>query len=274
MRRTGMKRLAFLILALALAAASCGDAEQTDDETTVDLNEDPPTLLLEIEDQGGFVPIEYTLGSIPRYTLFSDGMLFYQGGVNAIYPGPLLSNVLGVKLEPADMADVKTAIEAIGLADIAEEINNEVNNVADAGTLVATYYDDAGPHRYGVYAFGIGSFSDPRVEDLGNLVLLFDQIVAESPGDPEEASRMQVYVGDSPYVDPQLGTVEPWAFDFDPTALTAEPFGFACTVLEEPQGTEAWFTFSRANQQTFWDRDGITYQLIPVPLFYDQPGCV
>ena len=230
--------------------------------------------MLEIMDEGGFVPIEYMLGNIPRYALFSDGFLFYQGGSNAIYPGPLLPNVLGVQLGGTDVADVQAAIEAMGLPEIAEEINDDANSsVADAGTLTATYYDDAGSHRYGVYAYGIGGFNDPRVEDLGNLVLLLDQIVAESPGEPEDASRVQVYVGEAQYIDPQLGTVEPWAFDFDPAALTPEPFGYTCIVLEEPQGTDAWFTFSETNQQTFWEKDGITYQLIPKPLFYDQQGC-
>jgi hypothetical protein len=270
-----MKRLTFLLLALVLTAAACGDTEETDDETTVELNEDPPTLLLEITDEGGFVSIEYSLGSIPRYSLFSDGFLFYQGGVPAIYPGPLLPNVLGVQLEEADMSDVQAEIQAIGLPDITEEINNDAfASVADASTLTATYYDEAGSHRFGVYAFGLGGFNDPRIENLGNLVLLLDQIVADLPAEPQDASRMQIYVGEAQYIDPQLGTVEPWAFEFDPAALTPEPFGYACVVLEEPEGTDAWFTFNEANQQTFWQKDGVTYQLIPKPLFYDQQGCV
>jgi hypothetical protein len=268
-----MKRLLFLLLALTLAAAACGD-DETDDETTVDSNEPPPTLLLEIEDEGGFVPVELAIGQIPRYSLFSNGMLFYAGGIPEIYPGPLLPNVLGVQLEDTDVADIQAAIETLGLPDITEEINNDASaSVADASTLVATYYDEAGSHRYGVYAFGLGGFADPRVEDLGNLVLLLDQIVAELPGEPEEPSRVQLYVGEAQFIDEQFATIEPWAFDFDPTALTPEPFGFACTVLEEPEGTDAWFTFTTANQQTFYEKDGVEYKLIPLPLFYDQPGC-
>lgn len=281
-----MKRISLLLLALALVSAACGDSDDgagatttsTTTTTSAPTTTTPPDgnaeLVLQITDEGGFVPVEYNLTRLPRYSVYSDGSLYYQGPVVAIYPGPLLPNIQVGRMTADDYADVIAQIERLGLPGIDEEINDNAGaGVADASTVIATYFDDAGTHRYGVYALGMGDMSDPKVEELSNLVLLLDQIAADVPTEAYEPTAFKVWVSNTPFIDPQLGVEEPWAFDFDPTSVTIESFGFGCTEIEGAAAAAALETFAAAHAQTFWVHEGSAWTVLPVPILPGAEGC-
>jgi hypothetical protein len=51
-------------------------------------------VVLSITDVGGFVPSDRTFANLPRLLVTGDGRVIQAGPVIAIYPGPLLPNVL------------------------------------------------------------------------------------------------------------------------------------------------------------------------------------
>ncbi len=119
----------------------------------------------------------------------------------------------------------------------------------------------------------MNDFADPRVDELSSLILLLDRFAAELPAEPYIPDGYQVWVGQARFFDPELAVIEPWTFAFDPSVLDVQPFGFACTVLNGTAADDAKALFSEAHQQTFWERQGVTWQLIPVPVLPGRPGC-
>lgn len=280
-----MKEILFLVVS-ALLTAACGPATGGGDTTaSTTTTTAPPTtttvprgradLVLRITDEGGFVPLEYNLARIPRFSVYSDGTIYYGGAVPAVYPGPLLPNVLAARMGADEYTTVLDQIARLGLPEVVDEIDDSaMTRVADASTAIATYYDESGSHRYGVYALEMGGFGDPRPAELNTLILLLDEITATLPAEPYLPAELQVWAGPAQNIDPQFAIIDPWAFAFDPAALPVQPFGYACTVLDGTSAVDALTLFSAAHQQTFWDRDGVTWQLIPVPLMPGLPGCV
>ena len=48
-------------------------------------------VVLRVADEGGFVPVDYMLSSMPSFSLYGDGTLITPGAQIDIYPGPALA---------------------------------------------------------------------------------------------------------------------------------------------------------------------------------------
>src|SRR5690554_4032584 len=79
-----------LLVALAVLAAACGD-----DDTVTTGNGAPPPGAAEVAVQvivdGGFVPVQVALRTIPTVTILSDGTVITPALVPMIYPGPAIA---------------------------------------------------------------------------------------------------------------------------------------------------------------------------------------
>ena len=130
-RLSPMKRYIILILALALVVAACGGDEAGDGSTTTSTTL-PPTKagerILEVRFEGGFAPVEFLFSQTPRFTLFGDGRLVFEGPTAAIFPGPLLPNLQVVDIGVEGLSDVLSAVAASGLPDVTEVINSDAAN--------------------------------------------------------------------------------------------------------------------------------------------------
>lgn len=281
-----MNRTLTCVIAAALLLSACGGSGQSGDggtptsttttSTTATTDGEETRLLLRIDEEGGFVPVEFSLNRIPRFTLYTDGSLYYQGPIPEIFPGPALPNIQIANIGAAGIEDVLEVVELMGLASIVEEINDDAaTNVADATTTISTFFDDDGAHRYGVYALGFVDIAEPNVRNLLNLINVLDTYAGQSPSTAYVAQRMQLLVGESIGSDPEFGSVEAWAFEFDPTNLTPAVLDLACNVVEGDQTAAAYDTFAAANQATVWETDdGKAWRVLPRPLLPDEEGCL
>ncbi len=286
-----MKRLLALLAALAIVAAACGSDDDTADTTppttgsptttapTTTGPGGPDNLILQITEEGGFAPIEFILNRLPRFSLYEDGTLLAPGVSIAIFPGPILGPVQQVTLTEDELEDVMTLVEAIGLPTIDEEIDTSLNNrVADATTTIATYFDDAGEHTYGVYALGL-VLDEPQPDaalNLGALVNLLDSYVAAgNAAGLYEPDRIQMFLNETPIVDPDLSETLPWPLEITPDDFVLAPdFGRRCQVLAGDAAAEAIAAFATGNQTTIWEYEGGEFQLIARPLLPGEPGCI
>lgn len=152
-------------LALLLTACGAGDAgtatttpDGTPNTTVPPLEEPEATVgvVLTISDEGGFVPVEWSLKRIPRYVIMSDGKVYYQGPVTLEYPGRALPNVQTGIISEEDLAEIMALIDESGLNEVTDERNDKgMLNIADAPDTVFVYTDDEGvEHRFSVYALG------------------------------------------------------------------------------------------------------------------------
>ncbi len=235
-------------------------------------------MLLQITDEGGFAPIEFIINQLPRFTLYADGTLLSPGVIPAIFPGPILSPLQETLLDGDDLEDVMTLIEAIGLPTIDEVIDSSLNTrVADASTTIARYFDaDGGEHVYGVYALGL-AFDEPQPDatlNLGALVDLLDGFAARE-GDVFEPDRLQLWLNETPFVDPQLSETLPWPLAVTPDDFELDAtFNRGCYVLAGEAAAAAIDAFNGGNQATLWEYEGSELQILARPLLPGEAGCI
>jgi hypothetical protein len=277
-----MKRTIITIILLALLAAACGTDEGADTTVTTQppgttaAPDGPARMLLMVSNEGGFVPLEIALNQAPSYTLLTDGTLIFQGPVPAIFPGPLLPNFQQVKLSADQMDDIQVLIDAIGLSEFTDYVNDDANNfVADANTTVATYVDDAGvAHRMSVYALGI---QQEMPDELANLMLLtekLDSFTYEGPaGEPFVSDRFIVRILEGGSFDPQFEDVRPWEFGFEPGPVPIQMPDVPCQVLDGEAATAARAMLGDASQVTQWEHATGTFTVVARDLLPGEGGC-
>lgn len=253
------------LLALAIVTSACGG-----DGGSNDVGDDP---ILQIVSEGGFLPVEVALNNGPRYTLLGDRRLIHQGFQTLEYPGRLVPPYLVATLDDNQVDTLLALVEDIGLPEIDNEIDDTAMDfVADASTEVITYWDDAGEHRYGVYALGIQESPFDRNAAFVELIETLDQFVSEADAEPYVAERVRVIAGEG-FVDPEFADVRPWPLEgSDPTEWEGLANGWQCTVIDRSVPE----VFEDATQATSWEHpDGNSdpVLLLVRPLHPGEPEC-
>ena len=215
MRHPRPALLALVIPLLALAA--CGDdsvedaaatlppvesvaptAPPTTPETTggaatsYDVATGPDDVVISVTNEGGFVPAGFAFVNAPLALVTGDGQALSTGPVTAIYPGPLLPNILQRSITPAAVQQLLADADELGLlADVDYE---DPTNIADAGTTIVTITVGGTTYRHEAYALGLGAEgeSDPARVALAEFV--------------ESMTNLPETVGTA-----ELGTEEPYA---------------------------------------------------------------
>ncbi len=280
-----MKRTTPFLLAVIVVAAACGDDDAGTDPTpptttnvpTTTAAPDPDRLVLRITDEGGFAPIEFLVNRMPRYSLYADGTLLYEGPQPAVFPGPMLPSVLSVRLTADEMDDVTVLVDAIGLPSIDNLIDTtNANRVADATTTIVTYRDPGGiDHVYGVYALGLIDGGTDEMLNLGSLIGLLDAYTSGGGaiGEAFVPDRLQVFLGEGPMFEPEFTETLPWPLDVTPAEFADEGLMLRCTVVEGAAAAEAHEVFSTATRGVVWDLAGTEHVLLARPLLPDEAGC-
>ena len=259
-------RLIGAFVSIALVAAACGDGDGS-----VDVSDDG--LLLQIVSEGGFLPVEVALNSGPRFTLLGDGSLIYQGFQTLEYPGRLVPPYMVATLDDNQMNAILAMVEDIGLDEIDEEIDDSAMDfVADASTEVITYWDDAGEHRYGVYALGMEESPSERNAAFLELTQTLDQFVGQTAAEPFVAERVRIVAGEG-FVDPEFEDIRAWPVDdTDLSGWETLANDWQCTVIDGPVSD----VFEQATQATTWEHpDGASdpLTLLVRPLHPGEPDC-
>lgn len=254
------------LVSMALVVAACGGTGGA-----VGVNEDGPVL--QIVSEGGFLPVEVALGSGPRYTLLGDGRLIYQGVQTLEYPGHLVPPYMVATLDDDQMNAILAMAEGIGLPGIDDEVDNSAAAfVADASTEVITYWDDAGEHRYGVYALGIEETPSERNAAFLEVTQTLDQFVSQAAAEPYVADRVRIIAGQG-FVDPEFEDIRAWPLeDSDLDDWETLPNDWQCTVIDGPVPN----VFEQATQATTWEHpDGTSHPLTILvrPLHPGEPDC-
>jgi hypothetical protein len=285
------------LLILGILASACANAStiqggngggSTDDPTT-----HPSTatdLVLRVSSEGGFTPAEYTLSSMPTFSLFGDGTTVTQGAQTAIYPGPALPPVIATPItQDGIQALVRSALDA-GLGEDHEYTDLGSAGVADASTTVFTLSVDGVAHVTKAYALGI--LGDERPDNMSeqefsartrlerfqaSLTDLRQTLPAGSVGQDTEfaPTGLRLFVSEyrrsqdlkEPPVEWPLAS--PLATFGDPATLE----GYSCGAVTGAD-LDAVLPLARtANQLTPWTSDGTRFAILFRPLLPDESGC-
>jgi len=247
------------------------------------VSSDPDALVLRIDTTGGLIAPGVVLTHIPAFSLYADGRIVTIGAVDAIYPGPLLPNLIESKLTADDVQKLLAAADHAGL--LGPDAAYDVGGVADAGTTTFTTTVAGKTHRVSAYALGIGG--DPGAEpdvvqarakldafeskafDLGSFL---GHAVNHTIYRPTAA---RLYVGEPAQVQPPMTQQElAWPLGVDPA--TGEPTlnpGSKCLAIGGADFTTFLAVARTANELTVWKAPSGRYSLQVRPLLPGESGC-
>lgn len=260
-----------LLSAATLILAACGTPQDV-----IGPPDEPETPLLRVQYEGGFMPIEYALGTGPSYQLSNDGRLVFAGVTTLQYPGPLVVPYQQVSLSEEDVDRVLNLVEEIGLPEMTDERDEtQINFVADAATYVVTYFDEAGEHKYSVYALGMenepGSEATQATAELDSLLI---ELSGSEEPEPFVADEIKVFAGVS-MMEPEPGfeDIRPWPLPDGPDGWSGfSGIDWKCNIYPG----ETLDLFTDATQVTQWtapDEAGDSYTLVVRQLLPGEDGC-
>jgi hypothetical protein len=246
-------------------------------------------LVLRIQQEGGFVPIDYTIAAVPGFSLFGDGTTITTGPQIEIFPGPALPNLIATPLTDDGVQVLLQAAIDAGLGKDADHIDLGNMAITDMPTTVFTLVIDGETHVSSVYALGaVTERPDGMTDDewaarraletfAGQVGDLRAWLPAGSVGEdaPYVPAAMRIVVG--PYTpDPQLEQPEiAWPLDVD-LATIGRPAGFddrRCAVIDGADMKALWSLAQQANQLTPWTSGDASYSIVFRPLLPDESGC-
>jgi hypothetical protein len=282
---TGVLRpTAALLLVLALAA--CADpasprASSPDPSApATTLPDGADTLVLRIEDTGGFVPAGALTARVPRVSVYADGRMVTDGPVALMYPGPALPNVLVARLG-ADQ--VRQVVDRALAAGVAETADLGTPPIADATTTRFTLTTAEATYVREVYALervpspgsghddGLTGQQSAGREALAGLVSALEdldqqQFAAGTP--PQTYTPSALAVVGRPWVDPGDGLPQP-TLDWP-----GPPLPGGCVVVTGDQVPVVLAAARSGNSATSWrTADGGLWSVQFRPLLPDESTC-
>ena len=266
--------------------AGCGDeiTPSTDPSTTVPTTHSLPTgpddVVLRVEWQGGFMPIEQIQRRLPNLLVTGDGRVFLPAAVAEIYPGPLVMPVTVGSIDAVGLAAIVRAAEEAGL--LGEVPNYELPpgiGIADAATTVVTITVDGVTRVHAAYALGLGADDTPARQRLATFVSLVgdlptlvgaEHLGEQSTYEPDAYRVLAMPADPSGYGEPRP-TVRPWPTDTG--VRLADLTG--CRVVD---AAAVGALFAESNELTFFTEegtDGVTtvYRLGVGPRLPGESGC-
>lgn len=282
---------AFLPLLLATAACS-SNASTTFGGSPPDAAS--TQLVVKIGYEGGFVPVEYNLTSLPLVSVYADGTVLVQGPQIEIYPPPAMIPLNARTVTPAGLDKIRRAAEDAGLTGPNRRYDYPL--VADASDSVFTYLEaDGTRHEIRAYALDItGEAGGPgtnlsaedtkarralaefqtKMTDLASW--LGSDVSQERSYDPR---ALRVFVREYQAVDdPAVRDQQPreWPLPDQPltsfgTATSVE--GYRCGTLQDQAAATLQAELRQANTLTPWTSAGGTFSLSVRPLLPDESGC-
>ena len=292
--RASLRTLALTAALLLLAGcAQRGGATPAPDPSTsppsVALPEGDGTLVLRVEDVGGFVPAEWTYSRLPTYSLYTDGRLITDGPVPAIYPGPALPNVQMQQLDDATLRALLDAAVAAGIADTADLGSPPVADVPSTRFTLTTAQGTVVREVYALWEQvleGDGSEAGLTEEQVAGRAKLRELLTAlsdvgQQPG-PDGQLAVESYVPAAvaavatPWAEPedQLSHAElPWPGPELPGEALGGPLQVGCVVATGEQATAVLAAAAAATAATPWVSGGTRWSVLLRPLLPDEDGC-
>lgn len=251
--------------------------------------------LLRIENTGGFVPVEYTLTSIPTFSLFTDGRVITTGPMIEIFPQPALPNLRVMTLTEKGIDRVLEAAKSAGLFEGSADYG--LPNIADAQSTVFSLNVEGASTVVSAYALGFDEsvgVDVPNAEARKKLIELRDflfnlqtELTTEEIVEADEpflSDEIRIFAAPIDPASPPWQDVieEPSSIAWPLTVGLAEvgsPFdgpyreGTRCSTFTGADVDALYKVLAGANQLTPWESEGTLYQIWVRPLLPDESGC-
>ena len=183
---------ALLLAALSLVAACVGSAGAVAPRPSPSGGpDDPDRPVFRLGWEGGFVAPDTILGRLPLVVVYPDGRVISQGPQLAIYPGPLMPNLVERTLSADALARLVELARNTGLL---QTVHHDFPGIADAPDTVLEIELDWKTYRFSAYALaegegetdiepGPGGLDDAAIAGRAALRSFIDALTAIPSGD-------------------------------------------------------------------------------------------
>lgn len=295
-RRTGRARRVLLPLAAAATLlAGCasgggtvtpGDGSPTsapsDGGTPREIVMPVPldTLILQIRDEGGFVPYGYDLVRVPQMSIYVDGRVIELGAQIAIYPSPLLPPLVVSRVPPLQVERLLAEAYELGFGSGTDR-SFPSTTVADAPDTVIVVWGEGGYTRTSFNALGIEGAATGEEAELRRIAT---ELIGSLPFGSSAPEGVEL-VAAGPYVPTALRVIatpyvespdfpqEPVAWPIDVMLgaagvelIPGQPEMGRCMVVLEGDVPTLWPVLEAANQLTPFEQGGVRYSVQVRPL--------
>jgi hypothetical protein len=290
-----MKLFRFLVVVLvvSLLAAACGDDGSTvgtDDggDPSGDAPQDgdgdggdiggssDETVAVQVLVDGGFVPVEAALRTVPALTVTAEGTVITPAPVLAIYPGPAYLPMQSATVDPVAVAELVDLARTLGLLD--DDLDFGQPPVADVPNTTVTIVSDGITYTHVANALDMDFEREDDGLDQGaraNRAALSEFVAAANAlavGDTlwnPDAIAVTI-VG--PFV-PSDELTDPEPLEW-PLATPPNTDGdFPCTLVEDDDLATLLSALEGANERTAWVVDGEPLSLAFRVVVPGQVGC-
>jgi hypothetical protein len=280
------RRLLLLTVPLLAVAAACGDdspipeaaatlppvastvpptTEAPAPSTSYDVPTGADEVVISAAYEGGFAPPGAIFARTPLALISGDGRALSTGPVTAIYPGPLLPNILERSITPDAVQRLVALADRLGLlADVTYPRNDQI---ADASDTVVDITVGGTTYHHQAYALGIDeNETDPARRNLQEFVTALSDLQTTVGADalgPEQPYAPANYLIQAMAFDPDAlsvdvePTIEAWPADAPVRLADAT----TCAVLPADVARPL---FDDATTLTFFTEAGESYSVAAV----------
>ncbi len=289
--RLGRPAALFLAsLSLVACVGSAGAAAPTPTPSTSPDPVNPNTPVFRVSWDGGFVTPEMLLGRMPIVTVYADGRVITTGPVPAIYPGPLMPNLVERTLSAEGL---ERLIELARDRDLLRTVHYDFPGIADAADTVLDIELDGMTYRVSAYALAEAGvdIAAPGLDrdDLdgrADLRAFVDALTGMPAVDfvdeehPYEFDAIRIYAskavivpgselpGEQPAIDWPLGDLATAGEKVDNGVLEVR-----CRVVDGEDLVEVRSALMGANALQTFRSEGELYSFIVLPLLPGERGC-
>lgn len=273
----------FLLSACARSAdgASVGSAAPPSPSTST---ADSDSLVLRVEQSGGFVSPEVLSGRIPAVSVYRDGRMITVGPQVAIYPGPALPNLQVRQLAPTTLNELIAKAVAAGVksgTDLGQP------GVADVPTTRITVVTAAGTQVVEANALSEAQPNDPKLTAAqraarGKLAAFVRELTdlpnAAGQSEPQAYQAATVAALTRPYVNgagdlPKPPAAVTWPGPALPGDYLHEGTKLGCVSATGAEATKLTDAAAKANAATPWTSGGKQWSVTFRPLLPDETDC-
>jgi hypothetical protein len=144
-----------LSLALAGCASSAGGGAAGGDTASQAPGLPADLVVFQVETSGGFVPIDYALGTQPTLTIYGDGTVYAPIEEDTYHP------VVALRRGSVDIDTLNELIDAASSSGVFDDVDFGMPGVTDLGTTTVSFRPQEGaPLTASAYALGFGDGED------------------------------------------------------------------------------------------------------------------
>lgn len=282
--RPGALLLASLSLVACFGSAGAVAPSSSPDPVNAD------TPVFRVSWDGEFVTPEMLIGRMPIITVYADGRVITDGPVPAIYPGPLMPNLLERTLSQVGL---ERLIELARDMDLLQTVHYDFPGIADAADTVLEIQLDGKTHRMSAYALAeVGvdvaapGLDQAAIDGRAHLRAFVDALTGIPAGDfvdeehPYVVDSLRIYAGKIVVVpDSELPGEQP-ALDWPLADLATAGekidngvLDLRCQVVEGEELSKILPILQGANGLQTFSSEGRLYSVIVVPVLPGETGC-